>query len=264
MTELEPHDQAEEVLAAVREYVGEDLPHFSDSLRGAYRVSEPVFARRQYADFFWHCATTVPGWLAAVIFANAQKESEGSAKLLELWRGVDYNADVERWVLAHAKDESRHSRVFLKLAMHSFPQLVGSAEVERLNRELPDVRRREHMRTDERLCEDILIDYLVQINIGEIRTRLHMHLFAPAIFGCTPDHAKEKVHRILRALERDEVRHIGYTARIMERWAESGDARRIGDLYRQRLHEFHTITLQETESAVHAFGQGRFPDLLEV
>src|ERR687892_643168 len=54
-------------------------------------LSVSFIARPQYHEFFWHCASTVPGWLAAIIFANARVESEGSAKLLRIWRGVDYN-----------------------------------------------------------------------------------------------------------------------------------------------------------------------------
>jgi hypothetical protein len=223
-----------------------------------------VFARPRYSDFFWHCASTVPGWLPQVVLANAAVESDGSAKLLKLWQAVDYNREVEAEVLGHANDESRHSRVFLKLARHAFPRTVDAETTDELARTLPDVRRREHEKASSRLAEDDLIDHLVQMNIGEIRTRLHMHLLAPAVASYAPDEATPKVERILTSLVRDEVRHIGYTARLMESWAEGGAAQYVRRLYDRRLRDFDAITIEQTAPAVRSYGQGRFPDLLEL
>ncbi len=262
---LGPANEAEDVLAAIRMYADHDLPHYTDCLRRAFAEVEPVFARERYSEFFWHCAGTVPGWLAEVVCANARVESEGSAKLLELWRGVDYNEEVGRAVFDHAEDESRHSRVFLKLARHAFPAAVSPEVVGEMDSTLPDVRRKPHERGATRIPEGVLIDHLVQINIGEIRTRLHMHLLGPAIAAFAPEGApRAKVERIVTSLVRDEVRHIGYTARLMETWIESGAGSHVTDLYSRRLHEFDALTVEQTEPAVKSFGQGRFPDLLEL
>ena len=219
--------------------------------------------RPRYAEFFWHCATTVPGWLARVVLANAVAESDGSLKLLHLWEGVDYNESVEGHVLAHARDESRHSRIFLRLAKAAFPRHVHDNEVGHLDSTLPDVRRGD-LTKGERIDEGQLIDHLVQMNIGEIRTRLHMHLFAPAIFAFAPAAAKPTVEKVITSRVRDEIRHIGYTARLLERWAASGERERIAELFRRRLHDFHVFTVRQTEAAVANHGQGRFPDLLEI
>lgn len=69
---------------------------------------------------------------------------------------------------------------------------------------------------------------------------------------------------MLEGLGLDEVRHIGYTAKLMEAWCREGAAERIADLYARRLHEFHAITVEQTEAAVRDYGEGRYPDLLEV
>lgn len=255
---------ADEVLPSVRELLQKDLPFYTDSLRRAFSSCDAVFTRAGYAEFFWHCASTVPGWLPLVVLANARAESKGSAKLLRLWEGTHSNEKVEKQVLVHAKDESRHSRVFLRLVNLVFPKAVDPAVTLSLDSDLPDIRRVEHRKAERCLSEDALIDHLVQMNIGEIRTRLHMHLLAPVLYAFAPAESKDEVKRILISLERDEVRHIAYTADLMEDWAGHGDANYIERLYVERLRQFHLITLEETESAASAYGGGLFPDLLEI
>jgi len=257
-------DADRDVLIAIREFTGEDLGIYSDSLTNAFESVKPIFTSPRYAEFFWHCATSVPGWIPQVVLGNAAKESEGSEKLFRIWQQVDYNREVEEAVLRHAKDESRHSRLFLELTRIAFPDSPVCTDIGRLDRELPDVRKREGRKCLPRLDENQLIDSLVQINIGEIRTRIHVLFFAPVIHELAPRESRERVKNILFGLVHDEVRHIGYTATLMERWARTGDRQRIHDLYRSRLAEFSRITVAETEDAVRKFGQNRFPELLEI
>jgi len=259
-----PENYLDEMLSVVRERVDDDLPYYTDALKAAFRDIEPVFARRRYAEFYWHCATTVPGYAASVVLANSSAEAEGSKKLFSLWRGVDYDQRAEDQILQHARDESRHSRLFVRLTATSFPAFLPRQESGRFERRLFDVRAQPPTKSATRVPEQHLIDYLVQINIGEIRTRLHMHLFAPIVSGLTPDSNREKTRGIFRALVSDEVRHIGYTAKLMEGWARDGAADRIRRLYTGRLHAFNRITVQQTQGAVRAYGRGQFPDLLEI
>ncbi|PGU19085.1 hypothetical protein [Bacillus thuringiensis] len=259
-------DHIEDVLLAIRNYLGEDLSYYTDSLINAFEKSDPVFIRKNYSEFFWHCASTVPGWLPRVVLANSTAESEGSSKLLSLWKTVNYNTEVEERVLYHAKDESRHSRIFLRLVQLAFPHSIDSSEIKKLDEKLTDIRNKKHEKVDYKIPEELLIDHLVQMNIGEIRTRLHMQLLAPVIHAFAPTENKLRVRRILEGLVLDEVNHIGYTAKLMESWAASGKVHRelIFNLYQRRLEDFNLVTIQETESAIHSFGQGRFPDLLEI
>ena len=264
LKEICSEEYVEELLEIVRDYTGDELPNYSDSLRAAFREVEPIFTRPRYAEFFWHCATTIPAWTARVILNNAQGESEGSEKLLDLWRGIRSEAHVADQVMAHARDESRHSRIFIRLTERAFPSDFESSDLQSLEARLPDVRVGKHEKARTRIPENHIIDHLVQMNIGEIRTRLHMHLFAPVVHGMAPADNKRAVRRLLGGLVRDEVRHIGYTAKLMESWAESGSGGLIRRLYRGRLKTFDQMTYQQTQDAVHHYGQGRFPDLLDV
>jgi len=262
--DVSPEDYLARLLEVVREYVDDDLPHYSHALTGAFAEVEPVFARPRYAEFFWRCATTVQGYAASVVLANGPAEAEGSEKLFALWQGVDYNRRAEEQILEHARDESRHSHLFVRLTERAFPRFLTPSAGERFEERLPDVRRRPLAKSDLTIPEDHLVDHLVQMNIGEIRTRLHMHLFAPIVFGLTPPDNRKAVRRILEGLVRDEVKHIGYTAKLMEDWSRDGFADRIRRLYVGRLRTFNAITVRQTESAVRAHGRGDFPDLLEI
>jgi hypothetical protein len=252
------------LLDIVRESTKHDLPHYSESLRAAFLKVDPVFTRPRYAEFFWHCASRVPGYVPRVVLANGKAESEGSEKLFELWQGVENQPQVEKGVLAHAADESRHARIFVRLTELAFPGHFLPSTLLEFERSLPDVRRLKTLKVDLKLPDNFVIDHLVQMNIGEIRTRLHVHLFAPIVYGLTPATNKEAVRRLFEGLVRDEVRHISYTALLMEQWAQGGAATLIRQLYAGRLHTFNKITYTQTQAAVDAYGQGLFPDLVEI
>ena len=80
-----PESYFDELLAALQQHTDEDLPHYTQALKGALAERPPVFARASYAEFFWHCASTVPGWVAQVVLANAQVESQGSTFVPPPW-----------------------------------------------------------------------------------------------------------------------------------------------------------------------------------
>jgi hypothetical protein len=253
-----------DLLLHVREYVQHDLPFYSNSLRKAFLTIDPVFIKDSYARFFFHCASTVPGWIQRVILANGKGESEGSESLLTLWQSITYNDFVAGEVMAHAKDESRHSRMFINLTQLAFPHFMTAEGLHQYASTLPDVRTMKHIKGITAIPENHLIDHLVQMNIGEIRTRLHMHLFAPIIWFLTPEESKPSVQNQLQVLAADEMRHIGYTARLMETWAEDGNAELIEKLYLGRLNTFNKITVDHTRDAIERYGQGRFPELLDI
>jgi hypothetical protein len=259
-----PIAYADSVLADLRSFADDDLSHYSDCLRAAFRITEPVFVRERYGEFFWRCATTVPGWLAIVVIANASAESEGSAKLVKLWQGIQTNEDVAEEVLVHAEDEAGHSRLFVELAGAAFPSMLPRTTVRAAKRSMTTVSRRRLEKSCESHDEHFVIDNLVQMNIGEIRTRAHMHLLGPAVFAASPDSKRDWVRGTIERLGRDELRHIGYTARHMESWCRDGQKDRIAMLYATRLKEFHVLTVSQTEAAVNSYGGGRYPDLLEI
>jgi len=253
---------ANSLLDAIRNTTQHDLSHYSHAVRVAFRRIDPVFVRRGYSEFFFHCATSVPGWLQRVILLNAKGESEGAEGLVQLWQGVTYNDVVSDAIMEHARDESRHSRMFGTVVSKTFPDFLTEGRLSNYIDSFPDIRQHEHQKADEPLPEEHLIDHLVQMNIGEIRTRLHMHLFAPIVMHLCPEENRRTVRKHLEVLARDEMRHISYTAQLMEQWSEDGWAETITQMYLGRLNTFHKITIDHTRASVEQHGEGRFPNLL--
>lgn len=257
------HD-IEELLEEVRVFADHDLPNFSDCVRSAFQSVDAVFARSRYTEFFFHCASTIPGWLPRVVMANADAESQGSEKLFSLWQGSSLNPEISKDVLIHAKDESRHSRVFVSLVDDAFPNSFPADGLQSKRAAL--FRITLELLNQKRVAQDTdyLMDHLAQMNMGEIRTRIHMLLLAPVIHAFAPADAKERVRNVLEGLVTDEIRHISYTARFLEAWCRSGDRARVTKLYARRLKDFHRVTIDQTEASVRAYGAGRYPDLLEI
>lgn len=254
----------EELLEQLRHFADSDLPEFTRIARTAFAEVSPVFQRPRYAEFFFHCAGSIPGYLARVVLANADAESDGSKKLFLLWKGSARNPDISRDVMIHSKDESRHSRLFVTLTELTFPQLFTHTSLRRKQRGLFRITDDLTRQGPDTIPEEHLMDHLIQMNMGEIRTRTHMLLLSPVIYKLAPESNRKRVGRILDGLVTDEIRHITYTARFIEAWCSEGRASRISAIYRKRLKDFHQVTVRQTESSVTAYGRGRFPDLLEI
>lgn len=256
--------QTEDILTSLREFSDDDLPLFTDCIRNAFASVSPVFTRPRYGEFFFHCAANVPSWLSRVVMANADAESQGSEKLFQLWRGASANAKISKDVLIHAKDESRHSRLFISLIEDSFPGSFSTASLQAKRTNLFRITPESLKQRRFDMPDEELMDHLIQMNMGEIRTRAHMLLLSPVIYALTPAHTKNRVRPILEGLVTDEVRHINYTAHFIESWCQNGDEERIRELYERRLRDFHRLTIEQTEASVRAYGAGRYPDLLEI
>jgi hypothetical protein len=250
------------IIELARSHSSRDLPHYTDIVSKAFDDIQPVFVDPKYVDFFWHCLTSVPGWLPSIMLGNAQAESDGTAKLLQLWSDVNFDDGIEEQILHHATDEARHSRIFVKLIEETFPGVMEQNFRDQYIRSLTKVKKDELAKSDSSISDIRLIDHLVQMNMGEIRTRIHIELLAPALTAFAPDNAKEEVSKMSNGLGHDEVAHIGYIAAILEDLCINGDKERVTELYRTRLHDFHQFTVEQTKRAVQDYGNGAFVELL--
>ena len=91
-----------------------------------------------------------------------------------------------------------------------------------------------------------------------------MHLLAPSVHAFAPEESKDEVGRILTGLVQDEVRHISYTAKLIEKFANEGEFDDLNSLYRRRLRDFNALTFEQTKSAAAEYGQSLFPELLRI
>ena len=259
-----PDETIGDVLVAVRSRYDHDLALYSDCLTNAFCRSEAIFWHPRYLEFYWHCVTTVPNYIQEVVVANADAESHGSEGLFDLWTKVRGIPEIDSGVRSHFLDEARHSRLFLHLTNLTFPEYFDEGTL---------AAKKDALFNPTKYVEDIpssnasiayIIDNLVQMNIGEIRTRAHMYMIGPVLTALAPKENREKVDGILAGLVYDEVTHIGYTAKIMNSLCQSSHKKLVFDLYEQRVRDFNVFTLEQTRRSVELYGKGRFPELLEI
>ena len=211
----------------MREHLNEDCSAYSDLLGKAVLSIDPVFFRPEYSQFFWHCASTIPGWVQRVLVACTKSESRGSLGLLDLWKATTICEEAEVGLLRHAKDEARHSRMFLRMLRLTYPGFLASSTMEETQRALAVIRRDDEVKSGANVSEEDLIDQFVQLNITEIRTRIHLGFLAPIYFESTTDDKKSEVGELLQRLGRDEIVHIAYTAKLLNEWARGRDLKSL-------------------------------------
>lgn len=220
------------------------LPTIDRIVMDQFAAVEPPFVQAWYGDRYRDFASD-PLWLAHSFVANAEKEAEGSRKLYTIAASARRQPFAEE-ILIHAEDEARHARMYIGMLRILFPEALDDEERRALNNGFPihEVEVDANLGTPDAEL-DYLVDQIVQMNIGEIRTRLHQKLLRPvALAYCSPK-SLSRMASSLDQIYEDEGRHIIYTATILERLAKNGWKDRIEQLYRRRLVEFGEITLVE-------------------
>jgi len=100
-------------------------------------------------------------------------------------------------------------------------------------------------------AKNATIDDFLQMNIAEIRTAIHHILQRPALAKHSGSDKMKRIVSIQDSLLRDELKHVSYTAVLIEQAAEKFTADQLADLFRRRFHDFNRITFDE-------LGEGTF------
>lgn len=250
---LNANDCTEDVLACLPEYWDRPLESYGQCLRAAFNAYEPVFTKEHYADFYLKCSVQEPAWIPSNILANAKKESDGSQLLYEFWRRVHGHEELESDIMFHTKDEIRHSKLFLTLAELAFPQINEQSFIAELRKSLFALNELDAEKVAEDLSQEDMADHLVQMNLGEIRTRIHISMIAPLVSALSPAETRLKVEKLLASLVNDETKHIAYTAKHLERMSEELGTNFLQCLFIKRTQDLHNHTVAETKGALYAY-----------
>lgn len=252
-----------EIAGAAEGRAGRALPVYRCIFETCTRNFQPAFFSTDYGNFFWHCATTIPNWLPRVVLACAQSEGHGAHELLKIASQVHTHEKAATALIRHAKDEAGHSKLFLKLAEYCFPNSYAPGAVSAVRRSIAPIDAHGLQKSRRRISKRMLLDYLMQLNIVEIRTRLHLHLLAPMYFQLCPDEKKPLTEKILNALAFDETSHVAYTAEFINDWIdqERDDLDRMVGVFACRLEGYHEHTLEHSDPNLNDYGQGHFAAL---
>jgi hypothetical protein len=238
---------AEDTIQALRAHGTETLPLYEAALRAACTVHPPPFGQAWYGERYRAVASD-PVWLASSLVANAEKEAEGARKLWAL-AGRTPDTDVAEAIRRHAIDESRHALMYIAMCEIVFPEALAGEIAEHAKSLSPRYSYRDFPPNLVKALSELIVDNLIQMNIGEIRTRIHQLLMRPMIVAHCPEDRQDRLMWVLDSLLDDETRHVQYTARLIEKAAQNGRAESVKAMLAARLNDFNAITVAETGAA---------------
>jgi hypothetical protein len=229
-------------LCALRQFGIDGLDHYGRALRAACAASPPPFGFAWYGERYRYYASD-PSWFANSLIANAAKEGEGSSSLWDLSSRCK-DQEVADLVRKHAIDESRHARFYISLLKLTFPELREEIQTQQLTSLSPGYTIRDHPEPADPSSEEQVLDELIQMNIGEVRTLIHQMLMGPVIVLHSPPNCRRRMQALMDGLGRDERIHIGYTAKLIDAAAKR-NPRLVYALAERRVRDFNDFTLKE-------------------
>ena len=209
----------------------------------AWRAAPPPFAMSWYGETFRKRALD-PRWLAAGLARNAAAEGVGARKLWRLAGRITEPATAAL-VRQHAIDESRHALVYLAMLDEVFPSAFRPEDRAALQGASPRYRAHSQPPSGPAVSRRRLLDELVQMNVGEIRTRINQLLLCPVVTAVCPGRGRRRVRRMLSSVLQDETRHIGYTASLLDDALSGNDGAVVARMFHTRLAQFNRRTIAE-------------------
>jgi hypothetical protein len=241
---------AEIMIASLGADSSRDLDRYCHALSVACNAAPPPFGTRRYGEIYRTVASD-PSWLAASLITSAEREADGATRLWSL-AACTPDVEISAFVKQHAIDEARHARWYIALLDIVFPGAVDESLRPHLDAVSP---RYSAKMTPEPVdgspfAYAMTMDDFVQSNIAEIRTAINHRLQRPVLMAHCPRSRHNKLTPLLERLLGDEVRHIKYTAGLIERFAKQDGADSLAELMTLRVRDFNEITCEEVEQGV--------------
>lgn len=226
------------------------LPVYERALTRACKAAPPPYGQAAYGDLYREAATDAT-WLAISLVTNAEREGDGATRLWSLAACTE-DPSLAAELKRHAIDESNHSRMYLRLADLAFPDAIAPEFRAQLKALSPG-----YTRTLEPAAvagspfsHAISLDDLIQMNIAEIRTTVHHLLQRPMLLEHAAPSRRGTIVRLLDTLLRDEVAHVAYTAKLIERHVPQVGPEAVMRLFAERLQDFNDVTRSELQRQV--------------
>ena len=235
---------AEMTISALRESGGCELPNFEELLTSAFETYDPPFGQAWYGELYREKARD-PRWLATSLVLNAEKEGEGARRLWEM-AACTADADAAEQVRRHAIDEARHAKIYIGMLDTAFPGCADGEFRRHLDAISPGYTLKDSPgRSDAPADFSHTLDELIQMNMGEIRTRINQLMLEPVLLAHCHPAGRPRISRMLNSIISDETKHISYTAVLIEKAVQSGHKTVVRDIMFGRLSQFCDLTLEE-------------------
>ena len=240
--QVTPKNYVNDLLNSVNQCLDHECYFFNQLIRTTFDNQNPIFTQREFAKSFWLYITSSQNKIENIVIQDALAEMKGSTSLARLSQSCTFNDKAKLGILKHSQDEGRHSFLYIQLAQLCFPENFNDTKIKYIKNNIVDVVKNEKKQIPPNITHEILIDHIIQMNMVEIRTRTNINLLSPILLSLCPEEHRNQVEEILISLSYDESRHIGYTAELLNDWAESGYSEIILQLYNKRLEQFSALS----------------------
>jgi hypothetical protein len=243
------HDIAGVALAEF--YPGVECENYLAGLDSALRDEPPPFGTEEYGLIYRSLAVE-PRWMAVSLITNAEREGDGAKRLWSL-AACSESAEHRDLLKRHACDESRHALIYLALLDLSFPGSVSREFRGELRQLSPGFAMHQQLYPvpGSPYAKAPTVDDFLQMNIAEIRTAIHHVLQRRALALHCPPASLPAITRLHDSLLGDELRHIAYTAVLIEKCVPQVGAAKVAALFGTRMSHFNAITTNELGNNVY-------------
>jgi len=230
---------------------GSECPDYFAGLEQALHDEPPPFGTAEYGLIYRSLAVE-PRWMAVSLITNAEREGDGATRLWSL-AACSPDPGHAELLKRHACDESRHALLYLALLDLAFPGSVSPQFRAELRQLSPGFAMHQQVYPvpGSPYAKAPTLDDFIQMNIAEIRTAIHHIMQRPALAQHCPEESAPAIRRIQDSLLRDELRHIAYTAVLIEEYAHQPEGARLAELFGIRLRNFNDITTRELGNNVY-------------
>ncbi|MGY4197846.1 hypothetical protein [Bradyrhizobium sp. USDA 4520] len=241
---------ADLVIDNLRKIKSAEYPIYSQIIRHCYETTPP-FARDWFGRRYFELARN-PEWFANSLVANSALEGYGSTQIWKFSSRVESDRYAEA-LRQHALDESRHSTMFVRMLLLTFPGIELNSETEHsLDRLQPKYNRKRHPAIEKRPAKELImgrevLNEIIQVHITEIRALVLQFLLRPAMLTYAPESSQKILTSASDVLIRDESRHIRYSAEFFEDAARAGERDFLFEAFEYQTKKFNDLTIEELE-----------------
>jgi hypothetical protein len=198
-------------------------PTYTEFLREACEAHPPPHGMAWYGNLYRQLARKTE-WFANSLIINADKEGYGARQLWKFSVRME-NETLAEAVRRHSMDESRHASMFIGVLDLIFPSVIDAPFRERLKELSPGYTQRTHPPTTPASPAEVMpshrvMEELIQGNFTEMRALILQLLLRPVMQAYAPPEHRERLLRVSERLIHDETKHIEYSARFIEQYAQ--------------------------------------------
>jgi hypothetical protein len=213
--------------------------HYLALLDDAFVAAPPHYATQGFGDLFRKCGSD-PSWLASLLASDSYMEGYSGRRLWQ-YAGLLQDQILAQRMRKHAMDEVRHSKIFARTLIKTFPVLASDELRGDLARNVPDLRTVPTRAPDDPVpsAEEVLTS-LILVNLFEVKALVLGLLIEPLVIAHSPECNKAVLRKMLDTVIADEARHIAYTAEFIESACVNGQR----DFVRNALRDFQNTLNQ--------------------